>query len=150
MPPTFDDDPPVSYLEDPVPVTRVVDGDTLELTIDGIEETVRLKGLDTPELYSDPPEAYAAEARAFTQAHAGTEVDLIFDSLCGTPSACRDGYGRLLAYVRVANGDDLGAEVLAHGLAEVYVFNNEQFDRRSAYEALEAQAQADGLGMWSN
>ena len=33
----------------PVTVTRVVDGDTIKVVLDGLEVTVRLIGVDTPE-----------------------------------------------------------------------------------------------------
>jgi endonuclease YncB( thermonuclease family) len=139
-------------LKDPVTVLRVVDGDTIDVDFHGVEESVRFKGIDTPELYSDPPEPFAQQARDFALTHIGTEVDIEFDSHCPQPpeELCRDNTSshRLLAYVRVADGTDLGARQLAQGLAEVYIFQNEVFDRKAEYLAIEAEAKANHVGQW--
>lgn len=37
---------------DQAPVVRVVDGDTLDVTLNGQSERVRLIGIDTPEVYN--------------------------------------------------------------------------------------------------
>jgi micrococcal nuclease len=151
--PTFTEHlPPTSQLEDPQPITRVVDGDTLEIELDGEPETIRVKGVNTPELYSEPPEAWSSQARDFTLSLVGTEIDVIFDSACGANplQSCRDDYDRLLAYVRVASGADLGAELLERGLARIYIWNNEHFDRRTTYEGLQAAAQSANRGLWSD
>ena len=51
------------------PVSRVIDGDTVELLIDGSLVKVRLIGVDTPETVhpSKPVERYGKEASAFTR-----------------------------------------------------------------------------------
>ncbi len=80
----------------PAIVTRVIDGDTIEVILDGLEATVRLIGVDTPETVhpSRPVEPYGKEASEFTrQALEGQEVWLEFDV------GQLDKYGRLLAYV---------------------------------------------------
>ena len=138
-----------------LPVVRVIDGDTIEVDMEGVTERVRMKGVDTPELHPQDnpsvPEPYAEAARAYTSTHVGTEVDLEFDSRCGaTPLVgCRDAFDRLLAYVRIVDGSDLGASLLAEGLARVYVYQGESFDRKALYLELQAQAQADSVGLWS-
>lgn len=142
-------------LEDPVRVLRVIDGDTLEIDLDsnddGEPDHVRMKGIDTPELFSDPgPQPFAEAARDYTLSHVGTDVELVFDSGCQTITACRDAYDRILAYVKLSNGGDLAAQLLSQGLARVYVFHSEQFDRRAQYEALSAEAQDAELGLWGD
>ena len=51
------------------PVSRVVDGDTVVLLVDGAPVKVRLIGVDTPETVhpSKPVEHYGKEASAFTR-----------------------------------------------------------------------------------
>ena len=50
-------------------VTRVIDGDTVELLIDGRKTTVRMVGVDTPETVhpQKPVEHYGKEASMFTK-----------------------------------------------------------------------------------
>ena len=81
-------------------VEYVVDGDTVDMTVDGVEERVRLIGIDTPETKKadTPIECFGPEASAFTKAllPEGTAVYLERDV------EARDVYGRLLAYAYVA------------------------------------------------
>jgi micrococcal nuclease len=78
-------------------VTRVVDGDTIDVRLAGAVERVRLIGIDTPESVKPhtPVECFAKEASARTAALVppGTVVRLVRDV------EARDKYGRLLAYV---------------------------------------------------
>ncbi|MBI3179695.1 MAG: thermonuclease family protein [Deltaproteobacteria bacterium] len=133
----------------PVAVTAVRDGDTIEVEIEGTPDVVRFKGVDTPELATQDP--FAQEALDYTQTNVGTEIDLEFDSGCAEPPLlyCRDSYQRLLAYIRLAGGTDLGADLLGLGLARVYIFQNEDFDRKQEYLDIEAQARDAGVGVWS-
>ena len=151
--PSNDSITPVEFAE-PVLVKSVVDGDTIEILRNGVEFRVRFKGIDTPELYSDPaPEPYAQEAKDFVWDQIGaSEIGLEFDSDCGaTPfDDCYDGYGRLLAYIRIDNGKDLAEELLRNGLARVYRFQNEIYDRIDAYYAAQSIAQDNDLGIWAD
>ncbi len=77
-------------------VVRVVDGDTIEVSIAGDEEDVRYIGIDTPETVKPgaPVECYGHRASAANQRLVeGRAVRLVFDR------ERRDLYGRLLAYV---------------------------------------------------
>ena len=79
-------------------VTRVVDGDTIDVAIGGRDERVRLLGIDTPEVHvaeGAAPECFGPEASAFTGdlLPDGHRVRLERDVVG------RDDYGRLLAYV---------------------------------------------------
>ena len=139
---------------EPVLVKSVVDGDTIEILRNGVEFRIRFKGVNTPELYADGgPEAFAQEARDFVWDQIGAqEIGLEFDSDCGPQpfDDCYDGYGRLLAYIRMGNGNDLAEELLAAGLARVYRYQNEIYDRMDAYYAAQSRAQDSDLGIWSN
>lgn len=145
-------DADLSRFDFPVKVTRIVDGDTITVQLGGGTMDVRFIGVDTPELYSDPPEAFSQEARDFTEYYApvGGYVGLEFDDQgCASetpPARCLDLYDRLLAYIRTYGGGDLGAMLLASGLARVYTGSD--YSRRPEYMQLEAEARAAGLGIW--
>src|SRR6056297_2690209 len=83
-------------------VTRVVDGDTLKVMIEGKEETIRLCGVDTPESVhpSKPVEPGALEASEFTKQLTGKQIILTYDA------DKRDFFGRLLAYVWLESDKD--------------------------------------------
>jgi micrococcal nuclease len=77
-------------------VTRVVDGDTIHVSMGGEDETVRYIGVDTPETVkpNTPVQCYGKKASSYNHKLVdGERVRLRFDA------ERRDRYGRLLAYV---------------------------------------------------
>ncbi len=136
----------------PARVLRIIDGDTIEVNFQGVELTVRFKGINTPEL-GPPPDPWAEDARLVTLQNAtpATEVGLEFDDeACAVipfPSSCFDMYDRMLVYIRTADWYDLNAMLLSAGLAEVY--EQADFDRKADYLLLQSEAQAQGVGIWS-
>jgi len=123
-------------------VTRVIDGDTIELA-NG--EKVRLIGLDTPEtLHPEKPvEYYGEEASEFTKRMVeGKRIRLEYDV------QQRDRYGRLLAYVYLEDGTFLNAELLRQGYANLAthppnVKHVEQFVQ------LQREARENHRGRWA-
>lgn len=141
----------VMVFDIPATVLVVRDGDTVEVVVDSDLFVIRIIGINAPELYATGgPEPFAEAAQAFTLALVSDRVGLELDDPACTPPGpapqCYDIYDRLLAYVRTQAGNDLGAELLAHGLAEVY---DSSFSRKSAYQQLQAEAMAAGVGIWS-
>jgi micrococcal nuclease len=125
-------------------VLRAVDGDTLEVRLDGgAVETVRVIGVDTPETVKPdtPVQCFGPQASAFEHRTVeGRRVRL----LLGVER--RDIYGRLLAYVWV-HGRFLEAELLRRGLARTLPFPpNTRFAERFA--GLQAVAARSGQGLW--
>jgi micrococcal nuclease len=120
-------------------VTRVIDGDTVVVRLaNGRSEHVRVIGIDTPEVGT----CMASEATAATRRLAdGKRVTLIGDGTQDT----RDRYGRLLAYVWLPGGKDLGFQLVAGGYARSYVYDR-PFKRLTPYEYAESLAQ--GKGIW--
>lgn len=103
-------------------VTRVVDGDTIEVSRDGVVERVRLLGIDTPERGQC---GYDAAAALVTDLVTGREVTLVPGS-----SDDRDRYDRLLRFVEVTVDGavvDVGLRQLEAGLAA------EVYDSRTGY-----------------
>ena len=123
-------------------VLRVVDGDTLE--IESIGE-VRLIGVDTPELYHPlkPVQFFAREASDFVkELVSGLSVRLESDR------EKKDKYGRTLAYVYLPDGRCLNEEIIRRGYG--FAYTRFPFKYLMKYRQLEAQARAEGLGLWAN
>jgi micrococcal nuclease len=84
------------------PVTRVVDGDTIHVTIDGARVKVRLIGIDTPETVHPRVPDQCFGAQASTEMHRlldGERVRLVYDV------DRLDRYDRTLAYVHRTRDD---------------------------------------------
>ncbi len=127
-------------------VTRVVDGDTIHVDLEGTDETVRYIGVDTPEsVKADTPvQCYAKQASAANRALVGRrDVRLRFDA------ERRDRFGRLLAYVyRADDGTFVNAALVRDGYARpLTVPPNVRHAERFA--ALARQARERGRGLWS-
>lgn len=127
-------------------VVRVTDGDTLKVRMaDGVEEYVRLIGIDTPEVYGGAECGGAAASRRMRRlAPVGSRVLLVSDPT----QADRDRYDRLLRYVQ-RHRRDVGKAQIASGLAQVYVYRNDPFRRTGAYTRVENRAERLGRGSWS-
>jgi micrococcal nuclease len=126
-----------------VVVTRVVDGDTVEVDLDGETEDVRYIGVDTPETVKpgEPVECFGPQASNFNHRLVeGRRVRLVF----GVER--RDQYGRLLAYVYL--GDRfVNAELVRRGLAETLTIPpNDRYAER--LERLQIAAARVGRGLW--
>lgn len=100
-------------------VIRVVDGDTIVVNYNGIEEKVRLIGVDTPESVhpdsSKNGEAGLAASEYTKNRLDGQEVELEFDV------QQRDMYGRLLAYVYI-DGVMFNKTLLEDGIANLATY----------------------------
>ncbi|MGZ4785231.1 MAG: thermonuclease family protein [Acidimicrobiales bacterium] len=127
-------------------VTRVVDGDTIEVDLAGHDEKVRLLGIDTPETHhpTKPVQCYGKEAsdRTTQLLPAGTDVRLERDD------EERDDYGRLLAYV-YRSSDDLfvNLDLVQQGYASLLTIRP-NVAHLADLTAAESSARAHDLGLW--
>jgi micrococcal nuclease len=87
--------PALHAKEDTATVLRVIDGDTIEVSVAGMAEKVRLIGVDTPETVDPrkPVEHFGKEASTFTRQLVDGKKVVLRDELGGQD---RDKYGRLL------------------------------------------------------
>lgn len=103
----------------PCAVTRVIDGDTVDLRCAGVQPGVfraRLVGFDTPETHEPRCRAEAEAGRAATQRLRVLlrQADRIEAQLSGT-----DRYGRRLVRLHL-DGRDIAGRMIAEGLATWY------------------------------
>lgn len=113
-------------------VVTVIDGDTLDAESPaGDLERIRLLGIDTPERgdcgYTE------ATDRLTELAGPGTEITVIGDG----SQAERDVYDRLLAYLELSDGTDIGLQLIADGHAHEYTYNGVPHERAVEYRAAE-------------
>lgn len=124
-------------------VQRVVDGDTIDVQVDGTTTRVRILAVDAPEVGSSPdcfgPDATQHLADLLSQ---GATVQLVTD-----PSQpALDRYDRALAYVEVA-GVDVGKAMVEAGMARAWR-SSPPAQRYGDYFATQHIAQAEAAGQW--
>lgn len=131
-------------------VTRVVDGDTLDIDIpDGSHATTRIRlwGVDTPEVAhsGDPDMYFGPEAKAFAERTlTGRDVYIVL-----SPTRTRDKFGRLLAYVYLERGGSMFNELL---IEDGYAYADTRF--RHAFDKTfkndEKRARVARAGLWAD
>ena len=129
------------------PVTKVVDGDTIEVNMDGHIEKIRLIGLDTPETKkpNSPIECFGVAASNYAHKMMdGQKVRLQADPI----NTNRDRYGRLLRYVYLADGRLVNAEMIKQGYGFAYL--SFPFTKADEFRNLQRQARENEVGLWGN
>ena len=129
-------------------VVNVVDGDTIDVQLDGQTERLRLLGINTPEVVDPrkPVECFGREASA--KAHElldGQEVELEAD-----PSQInRDKYSRLLRYARTKEGLFYNLEIIKLGYAYEYTYDL-PYKYQTEFKAAQKEAQNKKAGLWAD
>jgi len=115
-----------------IEVSRVIDGDTLELKN---SERVRLLGINTPE----KKEFYANEAINFTKQLENQTVEIEIFS--------KDKYGRNLGYV-FFNNKLFNEEIVKNGYAHFYSYEDDKYTQQ--LKKAETYAREKDLGIWKH
>ncbi len=128
-------------------VARVIDGDTVDVTLDGQTVRVRLIGIDTPETVDPrkPIECFGREASA--KAHALLDGQTVF--LEDDPSQDSvDRYGRALRYIWLSDGRLFNLEMIAQGYAFEYTYNL-PYKYQAQFKQAERDAREQQRGLWA-
>lgn len=124
--------------------TRVIDGDTIEVEIEGESYKVRYIGIDTPELHhpTKPVEYFAQEAYEKNRELVEGKTVFLEKDVSET-----DRYGRLLRYVYV--GDTfVNAYLVQQGYALVSTYPPDvKYQER--FLELQREAREAGRGLWA-
>lgn len=128
-------------------VSKVIDGDTIIVEMEGQSETVRLLGIDTPEVdpQYNPIECYGRQATDATKDKVLNQtVSLETDPTQGK----RDKFDRILAYVFLADGTNLNEYLVTEGFAKEYTYNK-AYKYQTAFKQSEKEAREKEKGLWS-
>jgi micrococcal nuclease len=146
--------------EDRATVVKVIDGDTLDVLVDGRTRRIRLIGVDTSELHESDKLIRDATRSRCTETELqglGAEAMQFVLRVLSPGDAVRleygpqryDDYKRVLAFVWLPDGRLLNELLLCEGYAQArlhYVF---RVDYRTRFQQCSQQAQAASKGLWS-
>ncbi|PSH00373.1 MAG: hypothetical protein BRC30_03895 [Nanohaloarchaea archaeon SW_7_46_7] len=139
-------------------VTDVIDGDTVEINLNGTVEKVRLLGVDTPEVhvevrpgkYRNIPDTertrkclrkWGEKASQYAKNQlSNRKVEFKKDPLSDT----RGNYGRILGYIKT-NSTNFNHKLIEKGLAQVY---ESEFTQLEKFQEAEKEAQEQLKGLW--
>lgn len=125
-------------------VTKVIDGDTIEVKINGEKKRVRYIGIDTPEtVHPDKPtECFGKEASDRNKELVAGKMVRLEKDVSET-----DKYGRLLRYVYVDN-DFINLRLVSEGYANILTYPPDVKYSEQFLKA-EQEARKSDLGLWN-
>ena len=129
-------------------VDRVVVGDTVRVFIDGLSQSIRLIGIDTPETVDPrkPVECMGFEAsEAAKRQLDGKKVALEIDQSQGD----KDKYNRLIRYVILEDGTNFNKWMILEGYAYEYTYDT-PYKYQVEFKQAQATAQANKKGLWAD
>lgn len=127
-------------------VSDIIDGDTIKVKIDNQEKTVRLIGIDAPEIKDlQTPRCYGKEAAARIQHYVqDKQVSLKADKTQDD----KDKYGRLLRYVYTEDKTNVNKTLVSEGFAKEYTYKK-PYENQKKFKKAQKQAKKSDRGLWA-
>ena len=128
-------------------VEKVIDGDTVVLRMQGKGVTVRVIGLDTPEVVAPrrPVGCFGPEASA--RAHALLDTQTVrFEADASQHEF--DTYHRTLGYLLLPDGTNFEERMIVEGYGREYT-SKSPYKYQKEFNAAQTQAQAKRVGLWA-
>jgi len=129
-------------------VIRIIDGDTIVIRENGVEQKVRLIGIDTPETVDPRKEVECFGKEASLKAESlllGESVRLEADFSQGD----KDKYGRLLRYVFLTDGTHANLVLIQEGFAHEYTYDL-PYKYQELFKEAEQNARSLKKGLWGD
>ena len=130
-------------------VLKVVDGDTIDVQINGYTERLRLIGINTPESGEarKPVECFGKEAAAKAKALLdGKRVKLEADII--TQQGDRDQYGQLLRYIHLPDGRNFNKLMIEEGYAYEHT-HDKPYKYQKEFKQAQRTAKKKKRGLWA-
>lgn len=116
-------------------VIGVLDGDTIDMLIDGRPYRIRLEGIDAPE----KRQAYGQRSRQHLS-------DMIYGKQVKLSSSGSDRYGRTLGHIYTADGVWVNREMIVAG----YAWHYKQYSSDFRLSVAEDAARNSKAGLWND
>lgn len=129
-------------------VTKVVDGDTFDVSMNGETKRIRLIGVDTPETVDPrkPVQCFGKEAsQKAKELLLNKKVKLEFDPTQGEV----DKYGRTLAYAFREDGLFYNKWIIENGYAHEYTYSH-PYKYQQDFKMAENKARESKVGLWAD
>lgn len=146
--PPVSSEPPSQSSQKTYSVVKVVDGDTIDVSINGKVERLRLIGINTPETVDPrkPVECFGVEASNKAKSLlTGKKVSLESDSSQGE----LDKYNRLLRYVFLEDGTNFNLLMIKQGYAYEYTYGV-PYKYQSEFKKAQRDAMNERVGLWGD
>ncbi len=131
-----------------VKVVKVIDGDTLDVSLNGKTTRVRLIGVNSPESVDPRKSVECFGVEASNEAKKlllGQFVKLESDD----SQQNIDRYGRLLRYVYLEDGTSFNKEMIELGFANEYTYQT-PYKYQKEFKEAEVEARLNKRGLWAD
>lgn len=128
-------------------VTKVIDGDTIEVLSDEKKEKIRIIGINTPETV-DPRKSVECFGREASNKAKEILLNQAVRLESDSTQRDRDRYSRLLRYVYLPDGTDFGLRMIQGGYAYEYTYDT-PYKFQNEYKKAQIEAETNKLGLWS-
>lgn len=128
-------------------VTKVSDGDTITVDMNGKQESVRMIGVDTPETHkpNTPVQCFGKEASDYTHKILGNGATVRLEA--DPTNDNRDRYDRLLRYVYLPDGTLYQKALIEQGYG--FAYTSFPFQKKEEFVQAQARAQSAKTGLWA-
>ena len=116
-------------------VVKIIDGDTYDILIEGIQTRIRMDGIDAPE-----------RGQAYSQVSKDYLGRLCDGQTVRLEVKSKDRYGRTVARSYLAGNREVGAEMIRAGMAWHY----KKYSDDSELARLEVEARQARKGLWAD
>lgn len=127
-------------------VKEVIDGDTIKILYEGELTSLRLIGVDAPEINHPEigKECFGNASSQFLRSYLKNKtIYLEFD-----PTQQKyDKYSRLLAYIFLKNGTNVNKQLIRKGYAKEYTYDN-KYKFRQEFLSAQRYAKKNNKGLW--
>ena len=140
--------PLVANKPDTFVATRVVDGDTIIVLIDGVLEKIRIIGVDTPETVDSRKsvQCFGRKASEFTKLLLENKTIWLEDD---PTQGDRDKYKRLLRYVFLTDGTLVNQKIISEGYGHEYTYRI-PYKYQTEFRSAERNAREYKKGLWAD
>lgn len=129
-------------------IVKVIDGDTIMVEVEGKKQSIRLIGINSPEV-SDrrrPVECFGKEAsKKAKEILEGKKIKLESDPTQGD----KDKYNRLLRYIFLEDGKNFNKIMIEEGYAFEYTYNI-PYKYQTEFKNAQKQAEENKKGLWAD
>jgi len=129
-------------------VEQVVDGDTIKVWIEGELQTVRVANSNTPETVDPRKPIECMGKEASEKMKDLVENKLVLLEVDRTQSE-KDRYGRLIRFVFLPDGTDVGLKLISLGYAYATPYGSTPHQYFETYETAQREAEQNKLGLWN-
>ena len=129
-------------------VSKVIDGDTIDVLINNKSVKVRVIGINTPETVDPrrPVQCFGREASDHAKSILTNQMVQLEPDLTQSD---KDKYSRLLRYVFLPDGKDYGLIMIKEGYAYEYTYEL-PYKFQKEYKAAQNEAENLKVGLWSD